>query len=142
MSNVSTHPASRPFSFEVQTDEYRAQPIPGTNAKLGHCFVRVTDLPRDLERFMEVNPRVPSTTKNGVLSGPVIKGILDTLRDYPDDMALKNQGVFLLADDVSFEKKPGGVGFLKITLSDSERHGIVNGGHTFAAIRNAIEEAE
>ena len=54
---------------------------------------------------MEVNPRVPSTTKNGVRSGPVIKGILDTLRDYPDDMALKNQGVFLLlADDVSFEK--------------------------------------
>jgi hypothetical protein len=57
-------------------------------------------------------------------------------------MALKNQGVFLLADDVSFEKKPGGVGFLKITLTDSERHGIVNGGHTFAAIRKAIEEAE
>jgi hypothetical protein len=91
---------------------------------------------------MEVNPRVPSTTKKGVLSGPVINGFLETLRDHPDDMALKNQGVYILADDVSFKKETGGVGFLTITLTDPQRHGIVNGGHTFAAIRAVLEESE
>ena len=29
-----------------------------------------------------------------------------------------------------------------ITLADPNRHGIVNGGHTYAAIRDAIEDAE
>ncbi len=140
-TNQNSSPSTG-LTFEVQTDEYRAQPIPGTHAKLGHCFVRVNDLPEALENFMKVNPRVPSRRKDGVLSGPVISGILQTLRDFPDDMALKNQGIFLLTDDVVFEKKTGGVGMLKITLNDPERHGIVNGGHTFAAIRSAIEGAE
>lgn len=135
--------AARPVVFTIPTPEYRAQPIPGVpHGKLGDCFVRVTDLPTELERFMAVNPRVPNRTKNGVLSGPVVKGILQTLRECPDDMALKNQGIYLLVDDADFKKTHGGIGELSITLTDPERHGIVNGGHTFAAIRDAIESAE
>jgi hypothetical protein len=57
-------------------------------------------------------------------------------------MALMNQGIFLLVEDANFMKTAGGVGELKITLSDKERHGIVNGGHTFAAIRQSIEDAD
>jgi len=91
---------------------------------------------------MEVNPRVPNRTRNGVLSGPVIKGILQTLTEAPDNMALMNQGIFLLVEDADFKRAQGGAGELKITLADKERHGIVNGGHTFAAIRQAIEDAD
>ncbi len=55
---------------------------------------------------------------------------------------LKNQGIYLLVDHAEFARDKGGIGRLKITLSDVERHGIVNGGHTYAAIRDAIEHGD
>lgn len=133
---------SHPLIFKVPTDHYRALPIPGIHAKVGDCFVKVTDLPQELENFMNVNPRVPSRSKKGVLSGPVIKGIQDTLSDDPENMAIKNQGVYLLVDSANFKKETGGNGFLTITMSNSDLHGVVNGGHTFAAIQDAIENSD
>jgi len=134
---------SLPFKFTVPTSEYRSLPIPGLlGTRVGDCFVKVTELPEELDRFMEVNPRVPNRTQKGVLSGPVIKGIQETLTDNPEDMSIKNQGIYLLVHDASFAKAHGGTGNLTVTLSDPTRHGIVNGGHTFAAIRDAIENAD
>jgi AIPR protein len=135
--------ASHPFSFAVHTHEYRSLPIPGLEgAKVGDCFVGVTDLPEQLQDFMKVNPRVPNRTQKNLLSGPVVKGIFETLTENPDDMAIKNQGIYLLVEDAEFARIAGGSGQLKITLADPSRHGIVNGGHTFAAIRDAIENAD
>lgn len=140
-SGAGNSPVS-PLSFTVPVNEYRSLPIPGlSGTKVGDCFVAVTDLPEELERFMSVNPRVPSRRQNGVLSGPVVKGINETLLDSPEDMAIKNQGIYLLVDGASFSKQAGGKGELQVSLTDSTRHGIVNGGHTFAAIRDAIEKA-
>ena len=51
---------------------------------------------------MKVNPRVPNRTQNNVLSGPVVKGITETLTENPEDMAIKNQGIYLLVDDAEF----------------------------------------
>ena len=144
MSKTSRTPAGVPriFSFTIHTPEFRNLPIPNTeDAKIGDCFVKVTDLPERLDDFMEVNPRVPKRTQKGVLSGPVIKGILETLRERPEDMSIKNQGIYLLVESAKFEKKGGGVGELAIQLNDCTRHGIVNGGHTYAAIREAINTA-
>lgn len=103
--------------------------------------MKVTDLPEALDDFMEVNPRVPRRNQKGVLTGPVIKGITETLTENPEDMAIKNQGIYLLVEDADFSKVHGGAGKLTITLRDPSRHGIVNGGHTYAAIREAINEA-
>lgn len=132
-----------PFTFSVPTHEYRSLPIPGLEGtKVGDCFVSVTALPEDLDKFMEVNPRVPNRTQGGVLSGPVIAGIRETLTDNPEDMAIKNQGIYLLVEDAAFNRAAGGNGQLSITLTHPDKHGIVNGGHTFAAIRDAIEHAD
>lgn len=130
--------------IQVPADEFRSIPIPGLSGhpKLGDCFVRVTDLPSELDGYMEVNPRVPNRSKKGILSGPVVKGIISTLRDNPEEMALKNQGIYLLAQEASWAKEPGGQGFLDITLTDPHKHGVVNGGHTYAAIREAVDQAE
>ena len=136
-------PSRPPFAFTVETDEYRSIPIPGIKqAKMGTCFIKVTELPAELERFMEVNPRVPKRSAKDVLTGPVVAGILKTLRESPEDMAIKNQGIYLLVEDATFEKGSGGKGRISLTLSDPELHGIVNGGHTYAAIREAIEGPE
>jgi AIPR protein len=132
-----------PFTFTVPTHEYRSLPIPGLEGtKVGDCFVTVTSLPEELDRFMEVNPRVPNRTQKNVLSGPVVKGITETLTDNPEDMAIKNQGIYLLVEDATFNRTSGGNGQLSITLATPDRHGIVNGGHTYAAIRDAIETAD
>ena len=102
----------------------------------------VTSLPDELDQFMEVNPRVPNRKQNGVLSGPVVKGIIETLTAYPEDMAIKNQGIYLLVESANFDKTAGGQGRLTVELADPARHGIVNGGHTYAAIREALDNAD
>ena len=136
-------PVRRPYTFTIPTREYRSLPIPSLEgAKIGDCFVEVTALPDRLDDFMEVNPRVPNRTQKGVLSGPVVKGIIETLTESPDDMAIKNQGIYLLVEDAEFTRAQGGAGKLRVTLADPSRHGIVNGGHTYAAIKDAIENAD
>jgi|SRR5579872_1422263 len=140
---LPTRSISLPFTFTVPTHEYRSLPIPGLEGtKMGDCFVAVTALPEELDNFMEVNPRVPNRTQKGVLSGPVIKGITETMIENPEDMAIKNQGIYLLVEDATFTRATGGNGQLSITLADPLRHGIVNGGHTYAAIRDAIDNAD
>ena len=129
--------------FSIPADEFRSLPVPGYNgAKVGTCFVSVVDLPAELADFMSVNPRVPKRTAKGILSGPVPKAILTTLREYPEEMALKNAGIYILVDSTDHHREKGGGGVLTIVLSDGRKQGIVNGGHTFAAIREAIETAD
>lgn len=138
----TTPHVSLPFTFTIPTDDYRSLPIAGLGGtKVGDCFVRVTDLPEALDNFMEVNPRIPRRNQKNALTGPVIKGITETLTENPEDMAIKNQGIYLLVEDADFAKVAGGAGKLTIKLADPTRHGIVNGGHTYAAIRDAIEDA-
>lgn len=128
---------SHVLRFNVPVKDYQRLPIPGIKgATLGVCFIRVTDVPQALDGFMEINPRVPSRAKSGVLAGPVIKGILQTLREVPEEMVIKNQGIYILADSMKAAN-----GYLTVHLTDPGKHGIVNGGHTYAAIREALETA-
>ncbi len=137
----ASSPVSR--SFTIPADEFRSLPIPGYDgAKIGTCFAKVTDLPQGLADFMKVNPRVPKRTAKGVLSGPVPKAILDTLRESPEEMALKNVGIYILAENVEHAREKGGAGVVTLTLKDPLKQGIVNGGHTFAAIQEGIETAD
>jgi hypothetical protein len=135
--------APKSLTFSIPVDEYRSIPIPGfKEASLGTCFARVTDIPEQLDDFMRVNPRVPNRTDSGRLSGPVPKAILATLQEHTEDMALKNVGIYLLVESADHSKAKGGAGFLTIHLESADRHGIVNGGHTYASIRQAIDEAD
>ena len=131
----------RPRQTEREERMPQGTEMTGSDIGGGRKKIQVI-LPEELDRFMEVNPRVPNRTQKGVLSGPVIKGITETLIDDPEDMSIKNQGIYLLVQEATFAKSPGGIGQLAITLSDTSRHGIVNGGHTYAAIRDAIENAD
>jgi hypothetical protein len=134
--------APHPFTCVIPTSEFRSLPIPGIpGAKVGDCFVRVVDLPPELEGYMDVNPRSPSRKADDTLRGPVVRGISDTLTGDPENMALKNQGIYLLVEGAEHIHAPGGRGQLTIVLSDKSLHGIVNGGHTFCAIRENIENA-
>ncbi|MBH8578749.1 AIPR family protein [Bisbaumannia pacifica] len=131
--------------LRLSVGEYRTLPIPfdndgGKPPKLATCFVRVDELPEWLGNWMEVNPRVPKLNKKEKLQGPVAKAMIRTLIEEPEQFALKNQGIYLLVDEAEHGKEKGGEGVLRLRLTDSSRHGLVNGGHTFKAIREAAEE--
>lgn len=125
------------LKVEIPVKDFKIVTIPGTPAKLGVCYVKVTDLPETLENYMSINPRVPNRTKAGVLSGPVAKGILETLRDRPAEMAVMNQGIYLLVEEAGHAN-----GAIQLVFTDQGKHGIINGGHTYSAIREAIDTAE
>jgi hypothetical protein len=135
---------AQPLLIPIQTEEYRSRPIPGLGkrAKIGECFVRVTDLPADLGGFMRVNPRTPKPARDGRLAGSVVAGIRETLTESPEQMAIKSIGIFVLVDEATFGREQGGMGVVTLRLTDLDRHGIVNGGHTFLTIREVIEESE
>lgn len=143
MASTLTVRRSSPVTLEVPTDEFRNHPIPhfGKAAKVGTCYVRVTDLP-NLDDWLGVNPRVPKRNDKNVLVGQPIKGIIETLEESPEDMAIKNLGLFLLVESAEHERRSGGNHVLKITMSDPDRHGLANGGHTYAAIWNCIENRD
>lgn len=129
--------------FRLPTDEYRALPFPhsatrtGHRARIGTCFVPVDQLPDGLDDWMEVNPRIPKKNKKDKLVGPVAKAMIRTLIEDPDKFSLKNQGIYLLANKVDFAKEDGGRGVVTVEFTDGDQHGIVNGGHTYLAIKEA-----
>jgi hypothetical protein len=134
-----------PIQFQIHVDDFRSHRIPGLpNAKIGSCFIRGDELVKhlDLDEWLSVNPRVPVRNASEVLTGHVIRGIRETLSDAPTDFAIKNQGLYLLVDSIGEydrQRDGGGLGF---SMSDPLSHGLCNGGHTYAAIREHAERAE
>lgn len=59
-----------------------------------------------------------------------------------EKFVIKNQGIYLLVEKADFAKGTGGLGRLTIRFSDPDSHGLVNGGHTFLAIRQVAEDPE
>ncbi|QMV13593.1 AIPR family protein [Vibrio spartinae] len=130
------------LKFELTCEDYRVLRLPNENdekSKLGTLFVEVSQLPDELRYWTDVNPRNPKLTRADKLSGQVARSIVKTLEEDPSKFALKNLGIYLLVDDVVSKRVSGDKHELEITLSDPEQHGIVNGGHTFQAIRQVVE---
>ncbi len=139
-SSVAENGAIYPFTFKIPVSAYRSIPLPSIDGgRIGDCFVRVTDLPLELGNHMQVNPRSPDLNDKGILKGQVCAGIVDTLVSYPADMEIKNQGIYILARKVSDWKEKGGQEYVEVTLTNPDIHGMVNGGHTFAAIRQLLD---
>ena len=133
-----------PIEFNIAVDDFRAHRIPGMEgAKVGSCYIRASELVNhlDLDNWLEVNPRVPNRNAKNVLTGHVVRGIRETLSDAPGDFAIKNQGLFLLVEKIGeYRRTPSG-GVLTLRLSNLNAHGLCNGGHSYAAIREYAQNA-
>ncbi|WP_417526704.1 AIPR family protein [Marinomonas shanghaiensis] len=133
------------LEFELDCEDYRTLHIPNTgdsNAKLGTLFAKVEDIPDTLSGWTDVNPRTPKLNKSNNLSGAVARSIVRTLKEEPELFSLKNLGIYLLVDDVQSKRISGDRHHIKVTLNDKSQHGIVNGGHTYAAIMEALKKQE
>lgn len=129
--------------LNFSASEFRSLPIPGhPHAKLASFFARAADIPPELREWMEVNPRIPKVDRAERLNTPVGKAMVRTLKEEPQLFVLKNQGMWILSQKVSFAKGDRGEGTVEVKLVDRESHGLVNGGHTFAAITQVSNEMD
>jgi hypothetical protein len=106
---------------------------------MGTGYVPVLDIPAELENWMEVNPRVPNVSATGIVSGPVPAAIRETLWNDPEMMSVMNAGLYLLVDTADSYNAKGGESRVRVRLTNPKAHGLVNGGHTFATIRDAVK---
>jgi hypothetical protein len=95
--------------------------------------VCVKDLPKELENWRSINPRDPKTTSI------VARRIAKTLYDEPEEFFFRNRGITILAEHASFDNVSG---MLQVNLSNHDIHGLLDGGHTFAVIRDAYESLD
>jgi hypothetical protein len=94
------------------------------------AVVNIKDVPQAIEDWRKLNPRDPKTT-----SGVALK-IEATLKDNPDSFFLKNRGLTLMVDKTFFDNKKNE---LQLEMSDKNKNGLLDGGHTFRVIRNYID---
>ena len=145
MSISPSKTGTRPVEFLIHVDDFRVHRIPGLpKAKVGSAFISASEIVKHLplDDWLKVNPRVPNRTGADVLSGHVVRGIRETLAEAPKDFAIKNQGMYLLVDEIGDYERLHQGGRLRVRLSDPDAHGLCNGGHTYAAIREYANNAE
>jgi len=114
-------------TFRVPVSQFRSLPFPsGSASKLGLFSVKIDHVPLGLWTWREVNPREVNTGTK------VYDAIFATLTDEPDRFFERNRGLTIAAKEVEFDDKKKEV---VIKLGDRSIHGLIDGGHTLAAIR-------
>ncbi len=144
MASISHRGGNGPAEFLIHVDDFRVQRIPGVpNAKVGSAFVSATEIVKNLplDNWLKVNPRTPDRNAKEVLTGHVVRGIRETLAEAPKDFAIKNQGMYLLVSEIKEYERLREGGRLRLWLSDPDAHGLCNGGHTYAIIREYAESS-
>ncbi len=94
------------------------------------AVLKAKDLPRELEQWRAINPRDPKVTSG------VAKKIAESLQNQPECFIFRNRGITLLSQTVSFNNEQNE---LSVEFSDPSMHGLLDGGHTYAVIREAFD---
>lgn len=94
------------------------------------AIVKATELPKALEQWRDINPRDPKITSG------VAKKIAQSLNDAPENFLFRNRGITLLAEKVEFENDNN---TMSIEFSDPAIHGLLDGGHTYAVVMDAMD---
>lgn len=116
--------------FKFKVSSFRKQYESPDGRQLCVFTVPVMNVPGKWEEWREVNVR--DTNKRG----DVFNAIVDTLRNEPQEMIFRNLGITLLCPKVEFDNKTNEV---TIEFDDKSQHGIANGGHTFSAIQEVLQ---
>ncbi len=108
-------------------------PFEKEGRKMYLAIIKAKDLPKELEDWREINPRDPRTTSG------VAKKIAESLNDAPENFLFRNRGITLLTERVEFDNEYSN---MSIDLADPSIHGLLDGGHTYAVIREAFDSLE
>lgn len=94
------------------------------------AYVNFRDLPANLP--LEVNPRKPKT------STAVYRALENAVKSPDTDFDINNRGIVIVAKSFSFNTSENVVA---LDLDDNPEHyGILDGGHTYTAIKNKRDE--
>lgn len=91
------------------------------------CYVQANSIPQEIENWMETNPREQKMTTN------VAKAINESLLENINFHEL-NRGILISAESVEYDEQKK---IATIILTDSNKHGNIDGGHTLRAIIEA-----
>ena len=123
--------------LEIKVDSFRKIPNPykegpGSVSQMFTAICDVKDLPEELLKWMETNPRKQN------IRGGVAKKIKTSLSESRD-FHLLNRGILLSAYDVTYNNYDNK---MKLVFTDPEVHGNVDGGHTLRVILENRDELE
>jgi hypothetical protein len=121
---------STKISMPVKSFRRIENPFEKEGKKMYLAVILAKNLPQELESWREINPRDPKTTSG------VAKKIAESLQNQPECFLFRNRGVTLLSQNVSFNNENNE---LSIEFSDPTIHGLLDGGHTYAVIRELFD---
>jgi hypothetical protein len=114
----------------VSKDQIRHIKDPNEEYECSYALVKVNDLPDNLP--LDINPRNQNTQSR------VSRNIAATLEDEPEKFSLFNRGITILCHKAQFDNRSN-----ELTLEfSSEKHGVIDGGHTYTIAKEAKEKAE
>jgi hypothetical protein len=94
-----------------------------------HALAQVAALPKDIP--LDPDPRVPR------VKGPIVRRISESLRSNDGRFYLLNRGITISAKETEFDNKRN---VLKLNIPDNEAYGIIDGGHTYHAVKEVVQE--
>lgn len=97
------------------------------------CYVKLQDVPSVFGDWMRTNPRDQKLTTD------VAKAIAKSIEDGCKNFHEKNRGIVMSVDKFSYDNETKKV---KVTLSDEEIHGNIDGGHTLRIILEKQKKEE
>lgn len=111
------------LEFKKFEDPFKDQ-IPEERVKY-RFFVDTKEVPKELEQWMQTNPREQKLTT------AVAKSIENSLISNNRSFHLLNRGILLSVDSIKYNNKDK---MASMVLTDPSKHGNIDGGHTFKTI--------
>lgn len=121
--------------IKIPTESFKNIEIPGGEAMGKMCIavVNIKDLPEELDKWREVNPREVN------LNSGVSRQIMRTLEEQPEEFIIRNRGITIVANHVEFDNRAK---VIRLEFGDKELNGVLDGGHTLMNIREYLENEE
>jgi len=138
MTSTQTSVVSSDTSIQllIHPDQVRVlvDPIePKTKSRAILCVSVSTIFGSGLRDWLEANVR------DQKMGSAIAKSIILTLDKQPDNMHPLNRGITVLSNGFRYDSQTK---LFTIILRDPKRHGIIDGGHTFRAIEQVLQERQ
>ena len=97
------------------------------------CYVRLQDVPEKFEDWMGTNPREQNLKTN--VAREIARSIESGCKNFHE----KNRGIVMSVKNFEYDNKTGTA---KVTMTDPELHGNIDGGHTLKIILTKQKEGQ
>lgn len=126
---MSNQTSSTLIKFPVQSFRKIVSPYDENGTSTFMAVVNVKDIPESFEEWRKINVRDARTQSN------VSRSIRDTLKDDPNSFFFRNRGMTIIVEKAAFDNQKN---ILNLEMTDSDKNGLLDGGHTYSVIREYL----